>query len=319
MRLLSTVELQKMQQKSPADLDDLRSFAAVAATGSFAAAARALSRHPTVLSKRLAGLEHRLGIRLAERTTRSFTLTEAGRLYLNRITPILEELDHANSDAAALGEGEPSGRLRIAVPSTFGRLWLVPIILEFMKTYPKVAVEADFSNRSVDLIGEGYDLAVRLGELSDSRLIARKIGKRRRLVCASPEYVRQRPVIKRPADLTGHPCLFFTGRADPHNWVFHDRTGKVVSVRVSGPLSSDDADLLLGAALEGLGLLYTTDWHVASALADGRLVEVLKGWPVADQGAIYLIMAAARGVPSKTRAFADFLASRLAPLPWAIE
>ena len=174
-----------------------------------------LSRDPTVVSKRLQSLEDRLGVRLMERTTRTLTLTEAGRQYLERVAPLLEELDGANREAAALAHGEPSGRLRVALPLAFGRMWLAPLVVEFLRAYPGVCVEAEYSNRFVDLIGEGFDLAVRLGDLPDSRLTARKIGSRRRLVCAAPSYLDGRPPLLHPLDWEKHSCLSFTGRPDP--------------------------------------------------------------------------------------------------------
>lgn len=308
-----------MQQSSPPpppDLADIRAFVALADAGSFAAAGRALDRDPTVLSRRLQALEERLGVRLAERTTRRVALTEAGAAYLARVRPLLHDLEAADREAAAFADGEPRGRLRLALPATFGRMWLPPLIVGFLRAHPRVTIDASYANRFVDLIGEGFDLAVRLGALPDSRLIARKVGERRRLVCASPDYLARHDPVRTPKDLLGHACLTFTGRADPFRWEFIGTDGALDSVTVKGPLACDDAELLVEAAVAGLGLLYTTDWMVGAELAAGRLVTVLDAWRVADTGAIYVVTPAASGTPSKTRAFSDWLARGLASPPW---
>lgn len=297
-------------------LADIRAFVALADSGSFRGAARILGRDPTVLSRRLQALEARLGVRLAERTTRRVVLTEAGMAYLARVRGLLHDLDAADREASAFVDGEPRGRLRVALPGTFARLWLATLIVGFLRAHPRVTLNADYSNRFVDLIGEGYDLAVRLGELPDSRLVARKIGERRRLVCASPDYLARHPAIATPQDIAGHPCLCFTGRTDPYSWEFRDPGLGLTSVAVTCHIASDDADLLVEAAIAGLGLFYTTDWHVGPELAAGRLVEVLQEWPVADRGAIYVITPATGGTPSKTRAFSDWMARGLAVPPW---
>lgn len=298
------------------EVAELRAFVALAESGSFAGASEVLSRHPTVLSRRLQALETRLGVRLAERTTRQLVLTEAGRAYLARIGPLLNDLDAANREAASFVSGEPRGRLKVALPGSFARLWLAPLIVSFLKQYPHITLEADYSNRFVDLIGERYDVAVRLGELQDSRLVARKVGDRRRLICAAPEYLAARPPLSTPEDIMEHVCLCYTGRNDPFRWDFRSLASQSIAVRVKSHIASDDADLLVAAAIGGLGLFYTTDWHVGPELASGRLEEVLTDWPVLDNGAIYVITPATGGTPNKTRAFSDWIAKGLAKRPW---
>ena len=305
--------LQEMQQS---DLSELRTFAALADAGSFAAAARVLERDPTLLSRRVASLETRLGIRLVERSTRRVVLTEAGREYLARILPLLAGLDAADREVSSLADGDPRGHLKVALPGTFARMWLGGLIVQFAKAHPRITLEADYSNKFVDLIGERFDLAVRLAELPDSRLIARKVADRRRLLCASPDYLARRTPIQVPEDVTGHDCLIFTGRTEPYRWQFQVPGNQTVSIMVEGRMASDDADLLVEAAIAGVGLMYTTDWHVGPALASGALVEVLTDWPIVDAGAIYVVTPAAGGVPSKTRAFSDCIANGLAKPPW---
>ena len=303
-----------MQQSSK--LADIRAFAALAATGSFAAAGKELGRDPTVVSRSLQALEARLGVRLAERTTRVVTLTEAGATYAARVRGVLHELDAADQEAAAFSQGEPQGHLRVALPGSFARLWMAPLITGFLQAHPRVTLEAHYSNLLVDIIAQGYDLAVRLAELSDSRLVARKVASRRRLLCASPAYLAGRPAPSHPKEIEGHDCLCYTGRDAPFQWTFQSPSAGKLAVRVRGRVASDDADVLVEAAIAGLGLFYTTDWHVGPLLRDGRLIEVMTDWPVVDRGGVYVLTGSTVGVPRKTRSLSDWIARGLAKQPW---
>ncbi len=303
-----------MQQSSR--LSELRAFVALVECGSFTSAGRSLKRDPTVLSRRVQALEARLGVRLVTRTTRAITLTEAGTAYLARARALLRDLDAADREAESYGDGEPHGRLRIALPGSFARLWMAPIITSFLQAHPRVTLDASYSNAFVDLVGQGFDVAVRLAELPDSRLIARKIGRRRRLVCAAPDYLARRGVPVVPRDVAKHDCLCFTGRVDPLRWIFRVPKEEELAVSVTPRITSDDADLLVEAALAGLGLFYTTDWHVGPLLAEGRLIEVLPEFPVADDGGIYVITLNGVTLPSKIRTFSDWVAKELACPPW---
>lgn len=302
-----------MQQS--ASLAEIRALVALADTGSFVAAAKLLERDPTALSRSIQSLEQRLGVRLAERTTRILSLTEAGELYVSRMRVLLQDFATAEQEAAAFGSGEPQGHLKVALPGSFARLWMAPLITSFLQTFPQVKIEAHYSNELVDLATQGFDLAVRLAELSDSRLVARKVASRRRLLCASPAYLARRGGPITPEELTQHDCLCFIGRDDPYVWSFKSQTGSSRSVVVKGRVASDDADILVEAAAAGLGLFYTTDWHVGPLLSDGRLTEVMRGWPVADSGGIF-VLTNSRVLPSKTRAFSDWIAKGLARHPW---
>jgi len=306
-----------MQQSLFSDLNELAAFVTLADTGSFSAAGRLLGRDPTAISRRLSAMEARLGVRLAERSTRKVALTEAGRTYLARIRPLLDALQTAGSEASAFADGDPRGHLRITLPGSFGSQWLAPLIVEFLVAHPKVTIEADTSNRFVDMIGEQFDLAIRLGELSDSRLVARKVSERRRLICASPDFIARHPDLQHPQDLANCPCLCYTGRTDPYRWTFVDAQGQRASVTVGGPLASQNAELLVAGGIAGLGVLYTSDWYVGRELASGRLVEVMPHWQPLDRGGLYIVTPAAKGMPSKTRAFSDWMASRLMTPPWA--
>lgn len=299
------------------DLGDITAFVTLAESGSFVAAGRRLGRNPTAVSRRVQSLETRLGVRLAERSTRKVMLTEAGRAYLDRIRPLLDDLKGAELETAAFAEGEPRGRIKLALPSAFGRLWIAPLLPLFLREHPLVSIEASFSNAYVDLIGEGYDLAVRLGNLSDSRLIARKVADRRRLLCAAPAYLAENGAPATPDDLVDRPCLRYTGKPNPHVWEFLDAERREHVVPISGPMASDDAEALVRAGIAGLGIVYGTDWLVGRELAEGRLVRILTGWTLPDEGGVYIMTPSKAGLPSKTRAFANWIAERLGRAPWS--
>jgi DNA-binding transcriptional LysR family regulator len=265
-------------------LSDMATFAAIAEALSLSGAAMRLGRDATIISKRLRALETRLGVRLIDRTTRSVSLTEAGADFLTHVRAILSAVEEAEREATAHAEGRPRGTLRLALPGTFGRMWLAPMLPAFLAQYPEVRIEAEFSNRFVDLVAENFDLAVRLGALADSRLVARKIGDRRRLLCAAPSYLARCGAPKAPEELTLHPCLGFTGFATYPVWHMTNKAGRKARVQVSGPLVSDDAEVLVEAAVQGLGLMMCTDWLVGRELGDGRLVPILEDWTLADEG-----------------------------------
>ena len=296
---------------------ELSSFVAIAEALSFSRAGERLRRDATVLSRRLRALEARLGVRLIERTTRSVALTEAGRAYLERAREILRSIDEADREATMHATGEPRGHLRLALPDSFGRIWLAPMLTEFLAAHPRITVEAEFSNRFVDLVGERFDLAVRLGELNDSRLVARRVCARRRLLCAAPDYLARHGAPRRPEDLARHACLVFTGLSNRDRWDMADSKGSVRRVAVSGQLVSDDAEVLVDAAVAGLGIMLATDWLVGPRLQAGSLVHVLPRWEVVDEGAIYIVTPSGAGSASKTRAFSDWIAARLGDPPWA--
>ena len=314
-RVIRRCTLRGVQRSSR--LSELRALVALADSGSFTGAGRLIDRDPTVLSRRVQALEARLGVRLADRTTRALTLTEAGVIYLARARGILRDLDAADREASSFSDAEPRGQLRVALPGSFGRRWLAPLLAGFLRAHPRVTLDACYSDGFVDLVGQGFDAAVRLAELPDSGLIARKIATRRRLVCASPTYLARCPAITKPEDLAGHECLCFTGRKDPFRWAFRAPSGDELLVAVTPRIASDDADLLVEAAVAGLGLFHTSDWQVGPLLASGDLVQVLPEVAAARQGGIFIVTPSSV-LPGKTRAFSDWLADGLASTPWTL-
>ncbi|CAN7441909.1 LysR family transcriptional regulator [Mesorhizobium sp. LjRoot246] len=303
------------QSHEPAALAEMAAFAAIAETRSFTRAAARVGRDATILSRRLQSLEERLGVRLLHRTTRSVSLTEAGAEFLVRVRAILASVDEAEAAASAHAGGGPRGLLRLALPGTFGRMWIGPLLPQFLAEFPDVRIEAEFSNRFTDLVAENFDVAVRLGALEDSRLVARKVATRRRLLCAAPSYLARRGRPRTPQALLEHSCLGFSGFQTFPAWEMTNREGRSVRVEVSGPLVTDDAEVLVEAAVQGVGLMMSTDWLVGRELADGRLVPILEEWTLADEGAIYVVTPSAKGQAAKTRAFADWIGKRFAPEP----
>lgn len=306
------------EQQWPTGLqvEEAVAFAAVAEHSSFVRAAEHLGRDATMLSRRVAALEQRLGVRLLERTTRRVALTEAGAAFLARIQTGLAAWTEAEASASAFADGAPRGTLRLALPISFGRMWIAPILPAFLTTHPQLRIETSFSNAFVDLIANGFDAAVRIGSLPDSRLVVRRIAGHRRLLCASPAYLDRHGTPATPEDLAAHACLGFTGFATHPVWhLTSGAEGRSVAVNVTCPLVSDDSEALVQAAVQGVGIMLCTDWLVGRELAQGQLVPILSTWTSNDDGAIYAVVPSNQFVPTKTRAFVDWIADRFAPVP----
>ena len=295
----------------------MRIFARVVETGSFSAAGRQLGAAPSSVSRQIGDLEYQLGARLFHRTTRKLTLTEAGRLYYERAAKILLEVDEAKLAVSQVG-GAPSGILRLTVPASVGRLHVVPALAAFQEKFPAVQIVLSMTDRLVDLIEGGFDLAIRVGRQRDSSLIARKIGSGRRCVCASPAYLDKAGTPKVPGDLAHHNCLTFRAHPGSNIWRFRGPQG-VFDVRVSGTLFADNGDALCAAAAAGLGLILVPEWLVGIEIRKGRLREVLPEFQIVPQASpLYAVYAHQRHLPPKVRAFVDFLVERFAARPgWA--
>lgn len=296
------------------EFEQITAFIAAVEHGGFTAAGQALERDGSILSRRVTALEKRLGVRLMERTTRRLALTEAGEAFYQRMRSALHTLQDIEQDTAAAAVGV-RGTLRIALPASFGRMWIAPILPAFLATYPDLFVETALEDRYVDLVAESFDVAVRIGTLADSRLVARKLAPSRRMLCASPAYLHQYGVPARPADLGQHACLGFSRLASHPLWTLRDGD-KITTVRIAGPLVTDDASSLVQAAVSGLGIAMVSDWLAGPELCSGRLVPVLPDYPVENDETIYLVHPSARLVPAKTRAFGSWIAQALATRPW---
>jgi DNA-binding transcriptional LysR family regulator len=294
-------------------LYEMAVFNKVIATGSLTAAARDLGVSTAAVSRKLAALEARLGVRLIHRTTRRLSLTDEGAGYHEASARILSEIEEADA-AAAARRVEPQGVLKVAMPASFGLKHIAPLVPKFAQRYPQVQLALSLSDRTVNVIEEGFDVAIRIAELQDSSLAARRLAPNRRVVCASPEYLRTHGTPRTPADLLQHNCLTTT---DFHmTWEYRDPQGKRDSVRVSGRYACDNWEVLREWAVAGLGVALKSTWDVRRHLDDGSLVPLLPGYAFGSDVGIYAVYPHRRYLPAKTRVFIDFLADSFGPQPY---
>ena len=289
----------------------LEFFVLLARHGSLAAAARALDLTPPAATKRPAQLEEQLGVRLVNRTTRTSSLTPEGDTYLHYATRILAELREME-EAVSGARSAPRGRLKVNASLGFGRTVIAPLVSRFAERYPQIEVQLDVTDRPLDLVANGIDLAIRFGELPDQRLVARRIMSNRRLLCAAPRYLEQHGTPARLADLARHRCIVHRQNEDAHGvWrLVHE--GRDVSVKVHGALSSNDGDIVLGWALDAHGILLRSEWDLKKYVDSGRLRIVLPqhAQPAAD---LYVVYPGGRRQSARARAFIDFLAAQFTP------
>ena len=289
-------------------------FAKVVGAGSLSSAARELGLSPALVSRKLAALEARLGVRLINRTTRSLHLTDEGASYFEACSRLLAEIDEADA-AVAVGRVEPQGALRVALPASFGHLHVAPRIPEFAARHPKVRLSLSLSDRSVNVIEEGFDIAVRIAELEDSSLAARRLAPNRRVVCASPQYLERYGTPRLPEDLAHHNVLT-TSNDFTMTWDFKDPRGKAGTVRVAGRYACDNWEVLREWALAGLGIALKSTWDVYRHLQDGSLVALFPGYSFHSDVAIYAVYPHRRHLPAKTRVFIEFLVASFGPEPY---
>lgn len=295
-------------------LDDLALFVRVLDQGSISAAARSLDISVAVASQRLQRLERGLGVRLLQRTTRSLHPTPEGRLLAEQGRALVEDLDALTSGLRGHA-AEVAGTLRVTMSASFGRQYVSPLLPEFLARHPRVRLSTHLSDQLIDLVSAGFDLAIRIGALDDSRLVARQLASNRRVLCAAPEYLRRHGAPRTPQELGEHECLLLVGSGGRQDvWRMSDAQGHEHAVRVRGRFESNYGELLRDAALAGLGIALHSTWHVCNELRTGRLRVVLPEYPVADTG-IHAVMPQRRLVPPRVRAFVDFLAERFGDAP----
>jgi DNA-binding transcriptional LysR family regulator len=293
------------------DLEDLRSFVEVVESGGFNRAAKRLGVSKSIVSRRIARLESGLGARLLSRTTRGISPTEAGLEFKARSERILADVEEAR-DAVAQKGGGVVGRLRLSAPLAFGVKHVAPVLTELARRYPKLELDVSYSDRIADLIGERLDAAIRIGTLPDSSLVARRIAPVRGALVASPDYLTRHGQPERPDDLTRHDCLIYTGQADA---VWQFRSGKrLISVRPSGRLRSDNAEALLQWAIAGLGIAHIPSFLVADAVESSSLVPLLHAHAAAEFG-IFVVRPPGAHVPAKVRVLVDALVARFGGEP----
>lgn len=271
--------------------------------GSFSAAADTLRMSPQLVGKHIQALEQHMGVRLLNRTTRRQSLTDIGRSFYERARIILAEFEAAESLVAET-RAAPRGRLRINAPVTFAIHALAPKLREYLSAYPEVSIELTMANRVVDLTEEGYDAVFRVGDLSDSGLIARPLAPYRLLACAAPSYLAARPPIKTPMDLQDHECLGFSHTPLRTHWTFDGLEGRI-SVPISGRFMVDNGEALLSAAVAGMGIMLQPAELAAEELKAGRLVLVLPEYRVPTRP-MHVLYAPDRRLTPKLRSFIDF-------------
>lgn len=289
-------------------LSDLAFFAALVKTGSLAALARELGVTPPAVTKRLANLEQRLGVRLLNRTTRTMSVTHEGEIYLAdgaRILADIEALERTIGSSRAL----PKGLLRVNASFGFGRKHIGPAISEFSKRFPDVEVQLLLSERPLNLADQAFDIGIRIGELPDARIIARKIAANRRLLCAAPAYLKQHPAPAAPRDLQTHACIVLRENEAAYGSWHLSRGKRQETIKVRGALSSNDGETVLAWALAGHGILMRSEWDVAPYLRSGRLRQVLEDWALPPSD-IFAVYPERLNLSAKVSAFVDFLAAR---------
>ncbi len=295
---------------SRVSIEELTAFIAVAETGSFRGASERIGRDATVLSRRIGSLENFLGVQLFSRTTRRVVLTEVGIMYHQRVRTLLDELDIATREASNFAVSA-RGQLRVSLPVAFGRLWIAPLIPAFIRKYPEIRVDARYIDRYVDVVAEGFDVAIRAGTLRDSSLKARRVASFQNLLVASPDYIATHGIPSHPEELTADQCLAFARPSTSSDWTL--KNGKQIAVlHPEGPLIADNSETLLLAAIHGTGITMLPDWLVGPALASGELVTILPDWRGSEEGEIYAVMPPGPLLPAKTRVFVDEIVSAFA-------
>ena len=283
----------------------IETFVAVAAKGSLSAAAQAEGVAPAVIGRRLDALEERLGVKLLVRTTRKLTLTFEGSAFLEDCQRIVNDMQNAE---ASVSEGgvKASGHVRLSAPAGFGRKHVAPLIPAFASAHPEVSIALDLSDRMVDLVNEGFDCAVRFGELPDSSLVSLRLAENRRVCVAAPGYLARHGTPQTLADLAHHNCLALAaGVNQQRGWMFQ-QDGKVVSIKVSGTLECSDGAVLHEWCLAGHGLAWRSSWEAGEDIAAGRLVTVLDEFAAPPIG-IHAVFPQRRHLPLRVRLFLDFL------------
>lgn len=294
--------------------EDLVTFNAVVETGSFTAAAERLDTDKSAVSRRIAGLEDRLGVQLLRRTTRRLNLTDTGRSFYEHAARIVADLLEAES-AVLQEHGELRGRLRVALPLSFGIRHMGAPINHFNARHPAVFFDLDLSDRHVDLLQDNIDVAIRIGELGDSSLIARRLFKTRMIVCASPAYLQRRGMPETPDALAGHDCLTYSIARDPGHWDWFGADGNRRTVEVRAIMTANNGDLLSQAAADGLGIVMQPTFIAHAYVQSGELVPVLEDvlWPATAAWAVY---PPARHLSYRVRAFIDFLVDYFEETPY---
>lgn len=291
---------------------EMQVFVEAVKRGSFSSAGRQLSLTPSAVSKLVSRLESRLGVRLLNRTTRTLSLTEGGRAFFKRCVEILADVEDAEDSLTGFGQ-VPKGLLRINSTPGFAKHQLLPLMPEFQTLYPQLVMEYQLTGQSVDLIGEGVDVAIRLGPLKDTSLVARKLGESQRVICASPSYLETHGVPEKPADLLQHNCLRLSTSEAFNQWQFSSEEGSEM-FDVTGSFVTDNVDALYEYALIGGGIARLSGFMVERDIEAGRLVPLLSDYGIERQ-VIHAVYPHRKYLPAKVRVLVDFLIDKFVPNP----
>ena len=294
-------------------LSNIKAFIQVVEAGSFALAAERLNISRAMVSKHVQNLEDRLGVRLLNRTTRRLSLTEAGTAYYERCGAVLDALDEADLAAAQLAF-TPKGTLKVNPPVAFGTRHLYPAIAEYLRTYPEVKLDLTLEDQVVDLVKDGVDMALRIGQLADSSLVARRLAPARLAVCGSPAYFSKWGVPRTPEELKRHNCLGYAYTEFPETWRFTGRDGEH-AIQISGNMRANNGEVLRAAAIDGLGVALQPTFIVGDDIKAGTLQAVLTNY-APEEISIYAVYPSRRHLSAKLRMFIDFLTTRFGPEPY---
>lgn len=315
----------RVQQSATEDLTSLipmddrfsliEAFVAVAQEASFSIAAERLSQASSTISRRISRLERSLGVLLLHRTTRRVALTEAGQLHFAACKEILTNLSDAELAVMSFNDS-PRGVLKMSAPEAFGNLHLIDAVTAFMKKNPYVVVELNLSDRYVDLIAEQFDLAIRIGELTESRMIARRIAENKRLLLASPEYLEKHGTPRHPTELVDHFCLVYRRYSHFGNQWALERDGEQVAVSVKGPFRADSSTAVYSAIVRGAGIGIVARYMCDDEIKSGAVVPLLKDWSIGGPSGIFAVYPNSRHLPAKTRLFIDFMVQHFRKSSW---
>ena len=296
---------------------EMEAFVAVVDNGSFVRAADALHTSKAAVSRQVIDLEQRLGIRLLNRTTRKLSVTDEGQLFYQRCTDLLSGLEEAESELRQR-RGEPSGHLRVSAPVTFGISYLAALWGNFLQQYPKISMDVSLADRTVDMVEDGFDLAVRISRAPHPTLIARKLAATSMVLCASPGYLARHGVPEHPHDIAGHNVISYTYWSPRDEWEFTTPDGRKETVKTRPRLRANNGDTCVAAALQDQGIVLQPDFLVHEALRDGRLQRLLGNYQTVELG-VYAVYSSRRQLPLKLRALIDFLAEAFKRPAWGLK
>lgn len=294
------------------NLTDMEIFARVVGAGSMSAAGREMNLSPAVVSKRIRRLEEKLGSRLLQRTTRQIAMTEAGQGFYERVVAILASVEEAESFVSR-GSAKARGHLKVAVPTSFGRLHIAPHLADFLADNSDLSVNLDLSDEFVDIVGDGYDLAIRIAELSDSSLVARRLAPVHRILCASPDYISKYGYPSSVEELTANHVTLAAANQDP--WRLSGPDG-IVSIRTQSPVKTNSSEVVRECLLSGLGIALRSTWDIGPELREGKLQVLLPEYRASKDVGLYAVYPSRQFLPAKVRVFIDFLAGLYGSNPY---